>query len=133
MLLRHGRLRMCRKGEAVRSGHDGRGMFVVISGLVRIGYRDPLGNTQQYFLATGARMRKPVQALPHAGAYRQRTIVPSKKALHSCVGRARRMTSYRAVQAIVCMRMYCHRSHVHVLPHELTRKEHVTGAPQLAL
>ena len=62
VLLRHGQLRMCRNREAVRAGRDGRGMFVVINGLVRIGYRDPLGNVQEYFLGTGAhvpRMRPP--------------------------------------------------------------------------
>ena len=47
--------------EVVRSGKDGRGMFVVINGLVRIGYQDPLGNTQEYFLGTGASM---TQCLP---------------------------------------------------------------------
>jgi hypothetical protein len=66
VLLRHGRLRMCRKGEAVRAGAGGRGMFVVINGLVRIGYRDPLGNTQEYFLATGARPDLAAQLFPCA-------------------------------------------------------------------
>ena len=54
VVLRHGQLRMYRNREAVRSGKDGRGLFVVINGLVRIGYQDPLGNTQEYFLGTGA-------------------------------------------------------------------------------
>jgi hypothetical protein len=59
VVLRHGQLHMCRNQEMVRSGKDGRGLFIVINGLVRIGYRDPLGNTQEYFLGTGA------QAAPH--------------------------------------------------------------------
>lgn len=54
VVLRHGQLHMCRNQEMVRSGKDGRGFFIVINGLVRIGYRDPLGNTQEYFLGTGA-------------------------------------------------------------------------------
>lgn len=54
MVLRHGQLRMYSNREVVRSGKDGRGLFVVINGLVRIGYQDPLGNTQEYFLGTGA-------------------------------------------------------------------------------
>ena len=54
VVLRHGQLHMCRNQERVRSGKDGRGLFIVINGLVRIGYRDPLGNTQEYFLGTGA-------------------------------------------------------------------------------
>lgn len=53
MVLRHGQLRMYANKEAVRSGKEGRGLFVVINGLVRIGYQDPLGNTQEYFLGTG--------------------------------------------------------------------------------
>lgn len=53
VVLRHGQLHMCRNQEMVRSGKDGRGLFIVINGLVRIGYRDPLGNTQEYFLGTG--------------------------------------------------------------------------------
>ena len=53
VVLRHGQLRMYSNKEVVRSGKDGRGMFVVINGLVRIGYQDPLGNTQEYFLGTG--------------------------------------------------------------------------------
>ncbi|BDA42347.1 probable Na(+)/H(+) antiporter NhaH at N-terminal half [Coccomyxa sp. Obi] len=53
VVLRHGKLHMCRNQEMVRSGKDGRGLFIVINGLVRIGYRDPLGNTQEYFLGTG--------------------------------------------------------------------------------
>ncbi len=55
VVLRHGQLHMCRNQEVVRSGKDGRGFFIVINGLVRIGYRDALGNTQEYFLGTGAR------------------------------------------------------------------------------
>ena len=54
VVLRHGQLRMYSNREVVRSGKDGRGLFVVINGLVRIGYQDPLGNTQEYFLGTGA-------------------------------------------------------------------------------
>lgn len=61
VVLRHGQLRMYSNREVVRSGKDGRGMFVVINGLVRIGYQDPLGNTQEYFLGTGA---SPLQCLP---------------------------------------------------------------------
>ena len=53
VVLRHGQLRMYSNREVVRSGKDGRGLFVVINGLVRIGYQDPLGNTQEYFLGTG--------------------------------------------------------------------------------
>ncbi|CAL5219904.1 g1831 [Coccomyxa viridis] len=53
VMLRHGQLRMYSNRELVRSGKDGRGLFVVINGLVRIGYQDPLGNTQEYFLGTG--------------------------------------------------------------------------------
>lgn len=50
---RHGRLRMYRRCQAVRvSGQDG--LVIVINGLVRISYRDPFGNHQQFFLGTGA-------------------------------------------------------------------------------
>jgi len=59
VVLRHGQLHMCRNQEMVRSGKDGRGLFIVINGLVRIGYRDPLGNTQEYFLGTGAHPHAP--------------------------------------------------------------------------
>lgn len=58
VLLRHGQLRMYSNREVVRSGKDGRGMFVVINGLVRVGYQDPLGNTQEYFLGTGAALSR---------------------------------------------------------------------------
>ena len=58
VLLRHGQLCMYSNREVVRSGKDGRGMFVVINGLVRIGYQDPLGNTQEYFLGTGAALSR---------------------------------------------------------------------------
>ncbi len=51
---RHGRLRMYRQCQAVRvTGQDG--LVIVINGLVRISYRDPFGNHQQFFLGTGAR------------------------------------------------------------------------------
>ena len=59
VMLRHGQLRMYSNRELVRSGKDGRGLFVVINGLVRIGYQDPLGNTQEYFLGTGASSKIP--------------------------------------------------------------------------
>ena len=59
VVLRHGQLRMYSNREVVRSGKDGRGLFVVINGLVRIGYQDPLGNTQEYFLGTGASSLRP--------------------------------------------------------------------------
>ena len=64
VVLRHGQLRMYSNKEVVRSGKDGRGLFVVINGLVRIGYQDPLGNTQEYFLGTGA-YKASVQAQFH--------------------------------------------------------------------
>lgn len=54
VILRHGQLKMYKNREAVRSGRDNRGLFVVINGLVRIAYQDPLGNIQEYFLGTGA-------------------------------------------------------------------------------
>lgn len=50
---RHGRLRMYRRCQEVRTaGQDG--LAIVINGLVRISYRDPFGNHQQFFLGTGA-------------------------------------------------------------------------------
>ena len=53
MFYRHGRLRMYRKCQAVRvAGQDG--LTIVVNGLVRISYRDPFGNHQQFFLGTGA-------------------------------------------------------------------------------
>ena len=54
----NGQLCMYSNREVVRSGKDGRGMFVVINGLVRVGYQDPLGNTQEYFLGTGAALSR---------------------------------------------------------------------------
>jgi hypothetical protein len=45
---------MYRQCQAVRvTGQDG--LVIVINGLVRISYRDPFGNHQQFFLGTGAR------------------------------------------------------------------------------
>ncbi len=44
---------MYRQCQAVRvTGQDG--LVIVINGLVRISYRDPFGNHQQFFLGTGA-------------------------------------------------------------------------------
>jgi hypothetical protein len=54
VVLRHGHLHMYKNSQQVRSGRDNRGLFVVINGLVRIAYQDPLGNVQEYFLGTGA-------------------------------------------------------------------------------
>ena len=59
VLYRHGRLMMYRNQGMIRQDSQEDGIFVVISGLVRVTYNAVDEDPQEYFLGTGRRMFVP--------------------------------------------------------------------------
>lgn len=52
-MFKHGKLHLYGSEELIQSSDEQDGFFVVISGLVKVNYKDPSGIRHQYFLGAG--------------------------------------------------------------------------------